>query len=263
MEWSGPRHHAARRRGSPGRGPGVRHASQRGSPCHRAVPLARERARCGGPSAVLPQGTGHRIGCADDSTPCLPTRDRAAYVAVLLATACAEQPQTSSPDASVSASPTTAVTPTPTEGAATAEPTSSPTPAPPTSSSATFSLLPAVPPAGDAAEITCSGDIGPSDPVAIVSLKGTQRVAGPTVMRDYSDPAHPRTVCDFGSGGVTQLIDARHVVIESCPGAPCIYAVVDLPEVRYHWFALPTDANTSGRIHRRFTRPGRGGVVEY
>ena len=98
-------------------GPGVRHTSQRGSPCHRAVPLARERARCGGPSAVLPQGTGHRIG-AHDSTQCLPTRDRAAHVAVLLATACAEQPQTSSPHASVSASPTTSVTPTPTGEAA-------------------------------------------------------------------------------------------------------------------------------------------------
>ncbi len=84
-------------------------------------------------------------------------------------------------------------------------------------------------------------------------LKGTRDALGPTVMRDYSDPANPRTVCEFGTGGfgsseVKQLIDARHVVIENCGGAECVLAVVDLPEVRYHWFALPTDGNTSGEF---------------
>jgi hypothetical protein len=59
-------------------------------------------------------------------------------------------------------------------------------------------------------------------------------------MRDYSDPANPRTVCEFGDERVDQLIDPHHVVISHCDGPPgCVLAVVDLPEVRYHWFALP------------------------
>lgn len=167
---------------------------------------------------------------------------------LLIATACAASEQTSTPDTTASASATASVAPTPIEATATAEPTPLPTPAPPASSTATFSLLAIDPPAGDPSQITCSGDIGPSDPVAVVSLKGTRRVAGLTVMRDYIDPANPRTVCEFRSTEITQLIDARHVVIESCDGAGCALAVVDLPEVRYHWFALPTDDDTSGNF---------------
>jgi hypothetical protein len=166
---------------------------------------------------------------------------------LVITTACAEAEQTSTPGASVSAGATSSVVATPIESTATAEPSAPPpTPAPPTSSSNTFSLLPADPPPGDPSQISCSGDIGPSDQVAVVSLKGTRRVAGPTVLRDYSDPANPRTVCEFGSEGFEQLIDARHVVIENCDGPACVLAVVDLPEVRYHWFALPTNGDTTG-----------------
>jgi len=79
--------------------------------------------------------------------------------------------------------------------------------------------------------------------VAIVQLHaaaGTDEF----VMRDYADPRNPRTACEFhyrqaGHGfGVIQLIDAHHVVIQ---GQDCcqVYAVVDLPDVRYHWFTLP------------------------
>lgn len=38
-----------------------------------------------------------------------------------------------------------------------------------------------------------------------------------------------------------QLVDARHVVIGG--SSSDAYAVVDLPEVRFHWFRLPGDAN--------------------
>ena len=63
------------------------------------------------------------------------------------------------------------------------------------------------------------------------------------MLRDYSDPADPRTACILASGGryagVQQLIDARHVVVHECRHHVCRLAVVDLPEVRYHWFELP------------------------
>lgn len=165
-------------------------------------------------------------------------------VLVLSACGAPEQPTPSVPT-SADASPFASAMPT--EADATVVPvlTPTPTPAPPTSSSATFSLLPTDPPLGHRPDIVCSGDIGPSDPVAIVTLKGTAALAGLTVMRDYSDPANPRTVCQFGSGSIEQLIDARHVVIEDCDDGPrCVLAVVDLPEVRYHWFALPSGRGT-------------------
>lgn len=66
-------------------------------------------------------------------------------------------------------------------------------------------------------------------------------------MRDYADPANPRTVCEFGTEPwlIEQLIDARHIVIHAdCDGRHCPMAVVDLPDVVYHWFALPRDADT-------------------
>jgi hypothetical protein len=65
-------------------------------------------------------------------------------------------------------------------------------------------------------------------------------------MRDYADPTHPRSACVFigGTNSVAgvQLIDARHVVVPRI-GPDYLYAVVDLPEVSYHWFQLPHPAN--------------------
>ena len=85
-------------------------------------------------------------------------------------------------------------------------------------------------------KIECSGSIGPTDPVAIVWLTG----ANGFNLRDYVDVAHPRTACSFGSGdgSIVQLIDPRHVVIVDDQHSD-LYAVVDLPRVRYHWFRLP------------------------
>ena len=62
------------------------------------------------------------------------------------------------------------------------------------------------------------------------------------MLRNYSDPANPRTACVLARKqvhSVQQLIDARHVVIHECHDTVCRLAVVDLPEVRYHWFELP------------------------
>lgn len=76
--------------------------------------------------------------------------------------------------------------------------------------------------------------------VQLHSAAGTGELA----LRDYADPGSPRTACQFhtqqaGHGyGVAQLIDARHVVIQSLDCCQT-YAMVDLPEVRYHWFQLP------------------------
>src|SRR5439155_9403288 len=68
-----------------------------------------------------------------------------------------------------------------------------PPPHTPTSSSATFDLLPVQQPAGFVSKIACSGSIGTSDPVALVRMHG----ADGEVLRDYADPASPRTVCTF------------------------------------------------------------------
>jgi hypothetical protein len=132
-----------------------------------------------------------------------------------------------------------------------AEPTAAPSALPsvgpgPTASQAAlhsspFAILPADAPATVRPEITCTGPIGASDPVAIVQLHGTATEAGPIVLRDYADLSKPRSVCTFGNVGILQLIDPRHVVIY---GDGDVYAVVDLPDVRYRWLKLP--AGTSG-----------------
>ena len=141
-----------------------------------------------------------------------------------------------SPSAAASESPSASPpSPSPSDPVPTATP--EPTPAPITSTTAEFSLLPADPPVDFASTITCDGDIGPSDPVAVVSLKTGDEGVTTTVLRDYADLDAPRTVCTFGDGNCygVGLIDARHALINS--GG--VQAIVDLPEVRYHWFALP------------------------
>jgi hypothetical protein len=107
------------------------------------------------------------------------------------------------------------------------------------SSSNVFSLLPAEQPADYVPHITCTGTIGASDPVAIVRMVAAVEGTGEVVLRDYADISKPTTVCKFGSEYIAQLIDARHVVV----GGSGIAAVVDLPELRYHWFQLPALGN--------------------
>jgi hypothetical protein len=127
-----------------------------------------------------------------------------------------------------SASPTpTLSTPTPTKSPASS----------PISSGASFSVLPHKQPAGFVSKITCTGSIGAADPVAVVQLHNSS--GGDAVLRDYANPSSPRTACVFRNNQVNQLIDARHVVIYPQMSGVDAYAVVDLSEVRYHWFQLP------------------------
>lgn len=108
----------------------------------------------------------------------------------------------------------------------------------PSSSGNSFDAI--LPPAGPISDsiaagltgIACVGPIGSSDPVAIVQLH-----SGTAVLRDYVDPAHPRTACAFPPNFNGQLIDAHHVV---SGGQGYLYAVIDLPSVTYHWFQLPS-----------------------
>jgi hypothetical protein len=76
------------------------------------------------------------------------------------------------------------------------------------------------------------GVIGASDPVALVQPHGKE-----VALRDYADPVHPRTVCRFSFAAVVQLIDSRHIVVMGT-AASSLFAVVDLPEMRHHWFQL-------------------------
>jgi hypothetical protein len=57
------------------------------------------------------------------------------------------------------------------------------------------------------------------------------------VLRDYATVSKPRTACRLGAAFPAQTIDAHHIVIGGDAG---LYAVVDLPTVRYHWFQLPS-----------------------
>lgn len=141
-----------------------------------------------------------------------------------------------SPSVTASLAPSDSPSPTAsTSASAAASQLETPNNVPPTSSDNLFALLPAPQPADYASQITCTGAIGASDPVAIVRLQAAVEGTGDVVLRDYADASSSRTACTFGLESIAQLIDARHVVIYG-NGA---MAVVDLPEVRYHWFQVP------------------------
>ena len=72
--------------------------------------------------------------------------------------------------------------------------------------------------------ISCTGDVGNTDPVAIVTIKGR---AG-EFLRDYVDSASPQNFCSFGEGVVvTEILDPHHVVISNP-----VAAVVELPSAQ-------------------------------
>jgi hypothetical protein len=139
-------------------------------------------------------------------------------------------PGTSAPSQPLPSSPLASQPPSP---SATLEPIVSPIAVGPES----FAILPATKPAGFVGDIKCTGSIGASDPVAIVQLHGPA-FTGPVVLRDYASISQPRTACTFGKAAfpIVQLIDSGHLVIG---GENASYAVVDLPDVHYHWFQLP------------------------
>jgi hypothetical protein len=72
--------------------------------------------------------------------------------------------------------------------------------------------------------ISCTGDVGNTDPVAIVTIIGKTG----TFLRDYADEASPQNFCSFGQGvAVTEILDPHHVVISSP-----VAAVVELPSTQ-------------------------------
>jgi hypothetical protein len=74
-------------------------------------------------------------------------------------------------------------------------------------------------------QVTCNGDVGNSDPVAVVIIHGQSR----EVLRDYADESHPRTFCSFGDGiSVTAILDPHHVLMNSGMAT----AVLELPSGR-------------------------------
>jgi hypothetical protein len=128
------------------------------------------------------------------------------------------------------------LTPSPSSEPSSTAPAPTPTGSPRPLNSA-FAIFPAQPPT-DMPSITCTGPIGATDPVALVYLRPTDPAApNPVVLRDYADVHNPRTVCTFPNSDPTQLIDAHHVVVGGA--GPSLFAVVDLPEVRFQWFQLP------------------------
>lgn len=143
-----------------------------------------------------------------------------ARLLALLAIACGSSTGTASHASTSRSSSPSAASSTPITGSSTA-----------ISSSASFALLPSQQPADFVSQITCSGSIGASDPVAIVQLH-----SGDVVLRDYANPLSPQSVCHFAFSYLfVQLIDARHMVT----GRGGKLAVVDLPSMQYHWFQLP------------------------
>lgn len=74
-------------------------------------------------------------------------------------------------------------------------------------------------------QVTCNGDVGNTDPVAIVVIHGQS----PEVLRDYADESNPRTFCSFGEGIlVIAILDPHHVVMIDGGST----AVLELPSGR-------------------------------
>ena len=178
-----------------------------------------------------------------------PSAISAAVLSIVVLSSCAAG---ASPTPSGTGEPPAAVSPSADEPSptpspsATPEPTPEPTLEPVVATSATFSLLPAQAPADFTSTISCDGDIGASAPVALVAMKTSDEFVTSQELRDYTNLDQPRTACTFGRGSffVLDLIDARHVLIQ----ADGVNAIVDLPDVRYHWFALPPVAGGSATL---------------
>jgi hypothetical protein len=85
--------------------------------------------------------------------------------------------------------------------------------------------------------ITCNGAIGASDPVAIVTLHGQTD----PVLRDYSDPVHPRNVCSFGLNVLpTEILNPHYVVVQAADQAGnYVNLVVQVPSVTAFQLNIP------------------------
>ena len=155
----------------------------------------------------------------------------------LLAAACGSEPGGSSSSGSGS------LPPLPT-GAGTPRGSQPPTVGPSLAYGGSLGVLPAEPRPGFQRDIRCTGEIGASDPVALVAVPAANIDDDATVeLRDLADPVNPRTVCTFGgANGIYDawLLDSRHLVIRDGEAETrALFAVVDLPAVTFRWFELP------------------------
>ena len=112
-----------------------------------------------------------------------------------------------------------------------------------------FEILPTDPIPGYVVPVACSGEIGATDPVAIVQLEPTGEDPGEIVLRDFAGSTDEQTVCTFPRDASrfsfsVRLIDAKHLLLDlSTEDRPALFLIVDLPDVTVHWFQLP---ETSG-----------------
>lgn len=181
------------------------------------------------------------------------TRRLAGAAMATLLVACTPAPSASSPPGTgplPSSSPVAVASPsapvaTSTPSSAATDPPSAPPATPDPRYVGSFEILPGSPRTDFHADIACTGSIGAADPVALVELAKGGGSGGGTVLRDYADLKNPRTVCTFGDTYIRQLIDATHVVIQD-QDESALYAVVDLPAVRYRWFQLPETGSEWG-----------------
>lgn len=92
-------------------------------------------------------------------------------------------------------------------------------------------LPPASSPSLQSLPISCTGDVGNTDPIAIVTIIGRTGV----FLRDYVDEANPQNFCSFGEGVVVaEILDPHHVVISSP-----VAAVVELPSTQVFELGIP------------------------
>jgi len=167
--------------------------------------------------------------------------------------ACSTTPSTTPgapvPSPSTFGSSTADATAAPSASAVVTEPLVSPgvtpTAAPTAAATAASPVLPASGPAVVSTDFTCTGTIGPSDPVAVVRLQAKSGAEGALVLRDYADPTAPRTACTFllDEWRIVRLLDSRHIIV-SAEDEGGLYAVADLTDSSYRWFQLP--ASKSG-----------------
>ena len=85
--------------------------------------------------------------------------------------------------------------------------------------------------------ITCTGSIGASDPVAIVTLHGQTY----PVLRDFSDPVHPRNVCSFGLNVLPpEILNPHYLVVQAADQAGnYVNLVVQVPSVTAFQLNIP------------------------
>jgi len=163
-----------------------------------------------------------------------------AAVAILVAVPCLAGCGTATgPVISASSRPGSGATPSPTASAPapqTPSPIQSPTPTPSIPSNPLAHLPSAnLAPFKNPQVVSCTGNPGPTDPVAVVMMHGQSNY----VLRDYANEDHPTNVCTFGVGVVIDAILDPHHVMTLANGNP---AIVEIPSGTFYELSLAATA---------------------